>query len=103
MSDTIEGRRRFLKIALVSAGAVVGALGASILAPGQEVRIGKPLAPRANAEAAGTCGAAADCAGGGGQCGAAANCAGGGGKCGAAADCAGGGGKCGAAANCAGS
>ena len=76
MSDTTESRRKFLKIALVSAGAVMGTLGASVFAPGEEVRIGRRLTSTGTAEAAGQCSSASNCAGGGGKCSSASNCAG---------------------------
>ena len=76
MSDSTESRRKFLRTALVSAGAVAGTLAASTLAHGQGLRIGKSLMSSGDAEATGNCGSASDCAGGGGRCGSASDCAG---------------------------
>ena len=76
MSDSTESRRKFLKIALVSVGAVVGTLAASMFAAGEEVMIGRNLTSSGAAEAAGECSSGVDCAGGGGQCSSGVNCAG---------------------------
>jgi len=63
MSDTTDGRRKFMKLALVSAGAAIGSLGASTLAFGEEVKIGRLQESLGFAKAAGTCGIGGGCAG----------------------------------------
>ena len=73
---------------LVSAGDVMGWLGAFELAEGEGVRMGAAASRAGFAMAGGNAGAV-DCASGGGRCGAGGDCAGGGGRCGAGGDCAG--------------
>ena len=60
MSASTESRRKFLKIALVSVGAVVGTLAASMFAAGEEVMIGRNLTSSGAAEAAGECSSGVD-------------------------------------------
>ena len=96
MLNASEGRGAVL----VSAGDVMGWLGAFELTEGEGVRMGAASTRAGSAMAGGNAGAV-DCASGGGDCGAV-DCASGGGRCGAGGDCAGGGGRCGDGGDCAG-
>ena len=101
MSDSTDDRGNFLNADLVSARAAAEMVRASIPAPGDGIKVGRPLMSL-GAAAAGKCSFGSDCAGGGGMCSFGSNCAGGGGKCSFGSNCAGGGGKCSFGSNCAG-
>jgi hypothetical protein len=82
-------RRRFLKTALVTAGAAAGLFTTVRFDAADGIRVGRSSVKVGLSEANAVCGFGAGCAGGGGQCGFGAGCAGGGGECGFGAGCSG--------------
>ena len=103
-----QSRRKFIKYGLASLGAFLGSAAVLTIDKATGFKIGEHKYGIGLSEANASCGASADCSGGGGQCGASADCSGGGGQCGASADCSGSGknsmgsGQCGASASCSG-
>ena len=71
-----EGRRGFLKKALVTASSVAGFLAVVTFDSKAGVKIGNATASLDMSAAQGQCGSAVDCSGGGGKCGSSVNCSG---------------------------
>jgi hypothetical protein len=82
-------RRRFLKTALVSAGAAAGLFGTVKFNAADGIKIGKSSVKVGVSEANAVCGVGVGCSGGGGQCGVGVGCSGGGGQCGVGVGCGG--------------